>query len=196
MIQDITGRWSVIANVATLHLSGSNGGVLSRIANLEDESWLFGINGKQREVPPEVATLFVSLEVSRLREIGEGSITNIKDARESEIRHAEKLFDRTDSKHDVLYHNGDFVVHIMRLPGKDRYQRFSVLLEIATNDSDGYYMVYSKEMKHWSRWPDALSFAINKAKEVTNGYVDGFGLESYLRRAERLDPGVGSYKCC
>lgn len=174
MIQDITKRWlSSGPWMISLHISGSLLGVLSRVNHPDwsEEKWIFGQDGKSRELIPKEAARIVANEASLPRDIGEGEVVDSRFARQDDAAYAEELFDRPESTQQIIYQDGDFMVRIARLPGMCRFGKFSVLLEIAVSDFDGYYVVHREEMRNWKHWPKALGFLLSRANEITDTHA-------------------------
>jgi hypothetical protein len=81
----------------------------------------------------------------------------------NDARMAEALLDRSETK-EIRYRNGDFMVRISRVPGEDKFGRFSMLMQIAWSDCNGWY--FHEETTHnWDYWGHrALPFLMNKAE--------------------------------
>lgn len=172
MIQDVTGRWEKRGpTTMALHLSGSALGVLVRTTTTgEDEYWTLWQGGQTPLSEQQVAEI-VRRESDFGQQIMQGQVMSSDGARADDAARAEQLLDLGDTPHEVRYREGDFLVQIRQMPGIDSYNRFSVMLEIAVSDSDGYYMVHREETRHWNHWPRALRYLMGLADDHIKAHV-------------------------
>jgi len=173
MIQDVTRRWeSRGPHTMVLALSGSALGVLARVTDDggETERWSFAQGGVS-VITPERAAEIVRRESDFGQEVFQGQVMSSAEARPDSALRAEQLLDLGDTPHEIRYREGDFIVQIRQMPGIDSYNRFSVMLEIAVSDSDGYYMVHREETRHWGHWPRALRYLMGLADDHIRAHV-------------------------